>query len=381
MKKIDLQRIGLTKELAAEAEAYTSLYPGRVSSQTKELYRVITEDGEMTAVVSGKFRFQVRTQAGYPVVGDFVLVDRTDNTTGNGVIHHVLPRKSCFARKEAGTRTRATSAYPGEPQVIAANIDQVFLCMALNSDFNLRRLERYLAVAWESGAVPVVVLTKADLCPDVEAKVAALTPLTVGVDVLVTTSTSRQGYAAVQSRIRDGQTVAFIGSSGVGKSTLINCLLGEARLATAGIRDDGRGRHTTTRRELIILPGGGVVIDTPGLRELGIISADLGKSFADIEELAASCRFRDCSHGPEPGCAVQQAIRDGLLSAERLASFVKLRKEARYMEARAHGLNAKRIEKEKANEMFKGVGGIKNARKLAKQGKTGRGTGDGSRFR
>lgn len=257
-----------------------------------------------------------------------------------------------------------TRAYPGEPQVIAANIDQVFLCMALNSDFNPRRLERYLAVAWESGAVPVVVLTKADLCPDVEAKVATLAPLTVGVDVLVTTSTSRQGYAAVQSRIRDGQTVAFIGSSGVGKSTLINCLLGEERLATAAIRDDGRGRHTTTRRELISLPGGGVVIDTPGLRELGIISADLGKSFADIEELAASCRFRDCSHGPEPGCAVQQAIKDGLLPAERLASFVKLRKEARYMEARARGLNAKRIEKEKVNEMLKSVGGMKNAWKL-----------------
>lgn len=363
---MDLKKIGLTEQLGEEAKKYEGLHPGRVSSQTKELYRVITENGELTAVVSGKFRFQVRAQSDYPVVGDFVLVDRMDNTNGNGIIHHVLTRKSCFVRKEAGSRERARAGdlQVIDLQVIAANIDQVFICMALNNDFNLRRLERYLSIAWDSGAIPVVVLTKADLCQDVEAKVDALSPLTVGVDVLVTTSMSRHGYAEVQSRFGNGQTVAFIGSSGVGKSTLINCLLGEERLATAEIRNDGKGRHTTTRRELIVLPGGGVVIDTPGMRELGIISADLAKSFADIEELAVDCRFRDCTHGPEPGCAVQQAIKDGLLSAERLASFVKLRKEAKYMRARARGLNSKQIEKEKINEMFKGMGGMKNARKF-----------------
>lgn len=353
MKKIDLNSLGLTQRLSKEAEKYQGLYLGRVSSQAKDLYRVITEEGELTAEVSGKFRHLASTPSDYPVVGDFVLVDRMDNSNGNGIIHHVLTRRSCFGRKAAGSN---------DLQVVAANIDQVFICMALNNDFNLRRLERYLSIAWDSGAIPVVVLTKADLCPDIEAKVDALSPLTVGVDVLITTSMSNDGYAAVQSRIVNGRTVAFIGSSGVGKSTLINRLLGEERLATHEIRNDDKGRHTTTRRELILIPGGGVVIDTPGMRELGIISADLSKSFADIDELAVSCRFRDCTHGSEPGCAVQQAIKDGFLSSERLASFKKLQKEAKY-----NGLNSKQIEKEKINTMFKGLGGMKNARKFIKE--------------
>lgn len=353
MKKIDLNNLGLTQQFSEEAEKYPGLYLGRVSSQAKDLYRVITEAGELTAEVSGKFRHLASTPSDYPVVGDFVLVDRTDNSNGNGIIHQVLTRKSCFARKAAGSN---------DLQVVAANIDQVFICMALNNDFNLRRLERYLSIAWDSGAVPVVVLTKADLCPDIEAKVNALSPLTVGVDVLITTSISSDGYAAVRSRITNGRTVAFIGSSGVGKSTLINRLLGEERLATNEIRNDDKGRHTTTRRELIVLPGGGVVIDTPGMREIGIIGADLSKSFADIDELAVNCRFRDCAHESEPGCAVQQAIKDGFLTSERLASFKKLQKEAKY-----NGLNSRQIEQEKINTMFKAFGGMKNARKFIKE--------------
>lgn len=353
MKKIDLNNLGLTERLSEEAKQYQGLYIGRVSSQAKDLYRVLMEEGELRAEVSGKFRHLASTPSDYPVVGDFVLVDRTDNSNGNGIIHQVLTRKSCFGRKAAGSN---------DLQVVAANIDQVFICMALNNDFNLRRLERYLSIAWDSGAIPVVVLTKADLCPDIDAKVDALSPLTVGVDVLITTSMSSDGYAAVQSRIVNGRTVAFIGSSGVGKSTLINRLLGEERLATYEIRNDDKGRHTTSRRELILIPGGGVVIDTPGMRELGIIGADLSKSFADIDELAVSCRFRDCTHGSEPGCAVQQAIKEGFLSVERLASFKKLQKEAKY-----NGLNSKQIEKEKINAMFKGMGGMKNARRFIKE--------------
>lgn len=353
MKQIDLNNLGLTERLSEEAQKYQGYYIGRVSSQAKDLYRVITAAGELTAAVSGKFRHLASTPFDYPAVGDFVLVDRTDNSNGNGIIHHVLTRKSCFTRKAAGSN---------DPQVVAANIDQVFICMALNNDFNPRRLERYLAIAWDSGAIPVVVLTKADLCKDIEAKVDMLAPLTVGVDVLITSSISGDGYAAVQSRITKGQTVAFIGSSGVGKSTLINRLLGEARLATQEIRNDDKGRHTTTRRELLLIPGGGVVIDTPGMRELGVISADLSKSFADIDALAVNCRFRDCTHGSEPGCAVQQAVKDGFLSLERLASFKKLQKEAKY-----NDLNFKQIEKEKINTMFKGYGGMKNARKFIKE--------------
>lgn len=354
MNNINMQSIGLTDRFMQESQIYAGLHIGRVSSQYKDLYKVITATGELTAEVSGKFRNQVRALSDYPAVGDFVMVDRTDNATGHGVIHHVLARKSAFVRKTAGTTS--------ETQVVAANIDTVFICMALNNDFNLRRLERYLSIAWDSGATPVVVLTKSDLCDDIGSRLKDLAPLTLGVDVLVTTSMSGDGYLALRSYLSKGQTVALIGSSGVGKSTLINRLLGKKVLAVNEVRGDDKGRHTTTRRELVVLPEGGAVIDTPGMRELGIISADLAKSFADIDELAAGCKFRDCTHGSEPHCAVQKAISDGILPAERLESYNKLRKEARY-----DGLNARQIEKEKINEMFSGVGGMKNARKFIKE--------------
>ena len=203
--------------------------------------------------------------------------------------------------------------------------------MSLDNDFNLRRLERYLSVAWDSGAVPVIVLTKADLCTDLEQKQAEVS--SIGVDVLVTTSSEKDGYSQILPYIADGKTVAFIGSSGVGKSTLINCLLGEQRLDTNGLRNDDKGRHTTTHRELILLPNGGMVIDTPGMRELGMWDSKSGidHTFGEIEALASKCKFKDCCHHNEPGCAIRQALEDSTLSEERWLSYQKLKTENEYV--------------------------------------------------
>ncbi|KEF35913.1 ribosome small subunit-dependent GTPase A [Schinkia azotoformans MEV2011] len=354
MNKIDMKNIGLTERFILEANQYKGFYIGRISSQSKNLYKVLTEKGEIKANISGKLRHSVIELSEYPAVGDFVMVDRVDNSDGNGIIHHVLTRKSVFARKVAGSTN--------DTQVVAANIDTVFICMSLNNDFNLRRLERYLSIAWDSGATPVIVLTKSDLCQEVKVRLNEISSIAFGVDVLVTTSISDDGYQPLKSYLFSGRTIAFIGSSGVGKSSLINRLLGQTILETKEIRNDDKGKHTTTRRELIMLPNLGVVIDTPGMRELGIISADLTKSFADITELASNCRFNDCTHQSEPNCAVQKAIKDGILSAERLESYRKLGRETKY-----DGLNSKMIEKEKINEMFSGMGGMKNARKFLKE--------------
>jgi ribosome biogenesis GTPase len=257
----DMTLWGLTERFRALAAEFPSLTVGRVLSQEKGIYRVIHAQGEQSASVSGKYRYEARAVSDYPAVGDFVMLNTGDGS-GQAVIHALLPRKSIFVRKAAGTSN--------SEQVVAANVDLVFICMSLNNDFNLRRLERYLSVAWESGAVPVILLTKADLCEDISEKKAAVSDVAVGVDVLVTSSIKNDGYESIQPYLIAGQTIALIGSSGVGKSTLINCLLGEERMKTNGLRNDDKGRHTTTHRELLLLPGGGIMIDTPGMRELGM---------------------------------------------------------------------------------------------------------------
>lgn len=354
MAKSDLYKLGLTGRFEQEAAMYEGLFLARVSVQHKNLYKVFTENGEIQAEVSGKIDFNARDSSDYPVVGDWVMVDRIDDSGGNAIIHHILRRKSAFERKAAGTSNQT--------QVVAANIDTVFICMSLNNNFNLRRLERYLAIAWDSMATPVIILTKSDLCDNISARLSQVHAIALGVDVLVTTSMDDDGYAALNNYLGQGKTAAFIGSSGVGKSTLINRLMGEEILVTREIREDDRGKHTTTHRQLIALPKGGVVIDTPGMRELQLESADLTRSFADIEDLAQSCRFHDCTHQKEPGCAVREAIEKGILPAERLGSYQKLQTELSYQ-----GLNSRQTEQEKIKRMFGGTGAMKQARTFFKE--------------
>jgi ribosome biogenesis GTPase len=327
--KINLYDLGLSEHYVQEASAFgAGLYPARVSTQHRDIYKVITGSGEMQAEISGKLGFAASAAAEYPVVGDWVLVDRQDDKSGSAIIKHILTRKSCFERKAAG------KGY--ERQVIAANIDTVFICMSLNKDYNLRRVERYLSIAWNSMAAPVIVLTKADLCSDIDAKLAELQAVAFGVDVVVTSSLIADGYDSIIKYLQRGKTIAFIGSSGVGKSTLINKLLGAEVLATREIReDDSHGRHTTSHRQLLVLPGGGVVIDTPGMREIQIAGADLSKSFADIEEYAQDCYFRDCRHETEPKCAVRKAIADGLLPLKRFENYKKLQNEMVFLDRKS----------------------------------------------
>jgi ribosome biogenesis GTPase len=323
---------------------------GRVALEHKHLYRVYTEHGELLADVSGKFRYQAAGRQDFPAVGDFVVIS-VRKEEGKATIHAVLPRKSKFSRKIAGNTT--------EEQIVASNVDTVFLVNALNNDFNLRRIERYLIMAWESGATPVIILSKADLCDDVAKKVAEVEQIAFGVPVLVISSVRNKGLDALLPYLGQGQTVALLGSSGVGKSTLTNRLVGrEVQLVQEVRAGDDRGRHTTTHREMIVLPQGGLLIDTPGMRELQLWEADEGfsDSFSDIEEYAQACKFRDCSHQYEPDCAVQEALRDGSLDKGRYKNYLKLQRELAYL-ARKDDIRAQLQEKRKWKHITKSVRG------------------------
>ncbi|HEY0435837.1 MAG TPA: ribosome small subunit-dependent GTPase A [Phenylobacterium sp.] len=305
-----------------ELFAARGLAPARVIVQHRGLYRIVGEAGETEARISGRFAHQA-AEGGYPVTGDWVA---SEAAGGLALIHAVLPRRTAFVRRAAGPG--------GGAQVAAANVDVALLAASLNADLNLRRLERYLAAAYESGADPVIVLTKSDLCGDPEALIAEVSAVAFGVPVLPVSAATGEGLAALAALLAPGRTAALLGSSGVGKSTLVNALAGSELMATQAIReDDARGRHTTTHRELIRLPSGALILDTPGMRELGLWDAGVGveRTFedltSDVERIAEGCRFRDCGHAREPGCAVQAALADGTLDAERWKSFQKLQRE------------------------------------------------------
>lgn len=309
---------------AFEGFCEAGLVPGRVTLEHKHIYRVMTEEGELLGEIAGRMRHEAFGRADYPAVGDWVALQPRP-ADGRATIHGVLPRRSKFSRKAAGSTVAE--------QIVAANIDTVFLVHALNQDFNMRRLERYLTLAYESGALPVVLLSKADLCEDVPARVADVEGVAPGVPIHAVSSLHVEGLEALHPYLGRGRTAALLGSSGAGKSTLANRLYGEELLLTGGIREgDDRGRHTTTHRELVRLPEGGLLIDTPGMRELQLWDADAGLdlAFRDIEALAADCRFGDCSHAGEPGCAVRAALTDGTLPEARYRSYVKLQKELAY---------------------------------------------------
>ena len=312
--------------------------PARVVAVHKETSIVRDADGvDRPAVVSGRFRYEALAPSDYPAVGDWVALEPTPPTAGPddpAIIASVLPRRSAFRRSAADSSRRSAGNLVDE-QVMAANVDVAFLVAGLDRDFNARRLERYLAVAWSSGVSPVIVLNKVDVAEDLEDRLVAVAAIAPGVPVVVLSALTGAHLADLGPHLRAGSTAVVLGSSGTGKSTLVNALLGEERQATNAVReDDSRGRHTTTHRELFALPGGALLIDTPGIRALEVVGADDGfdAAFDDIAALAAACRFRDCRHRGEPGCAVRDAVADGTLSEDRLVSHEKLGRELAHAE-------------------------------------------------
>jgi len=330
MNVADLTTFGWSEFFEANFRPYAEdgFTSGRVALEHKNLFRVYTQYGEVFAEISGKLRHEALSRRHLPAVGDWVVI-RTRPEGGRVMIHAVLPRRTCFARKLAGARS--------EEQIVGANVDTVFLVTSLNQDFSLRRIERYLITARESGVNAIIILSKSDLCERVADSIDEMQAIARGVPVHAISVVTGSGLQDIAQYFQRGQTVALLGSSGVGKSTLINHLAGVDRLKVQTVREsDDQGRHTTTHRELVLLPAGGLLLDTPGMRELQLWDGDEGLQlvFDDIEALAARCFFSDCRHRDEPRCVVREALAAGTIDTARYESYEKLQKELKYVARR-----------------------------------------------
>lgn len=344
---MNLELLGWSNFFASSFELYRQqgFSVARVAIQRKNTYVLYSEHGELTAEITGKLRHRAQKSEDFPAVGDWVVI--RVGVSGSATIHEILPRKSKFSRKTVGQKT--------EEQIVATNIDTVFLVSGLDGDYNLRRIERYLTLAWSSGASPVIILNKTDLCENLAQRLLEVESLALGVPIITISAANNQGLDDLKSYLKPGLTVALLGSSGVGKSTITNQLIGFAIASVQPVRSgDDRGKHTTTHRELITLPTGGLIIDTPGMREIQMWSSDEGlqSTFADIEALATQCRFRNCQHINEPGCAVQQALLNSQLDYSRFESYQKLQKENNYI-ARKQDQREYLAEKEKWKKITK----------------------------
>ncbi len=362
MSEARLEAWGWAPDFAASFERFLEsteeaapFFAARVVSVARGVHHLAAAKGKVAARSLKRVR---SSTSGAPAVGDWVVVESASGPGVDPRIVHVLDRRSRLSRKAAGART--------EEQVVAANVDAVFLVMGLDGDFNPRRLERFVAMVRESGAEPLVVLTKSDLCGDPEARLARAEHAAPGTTVVAVNALAGENLELLAGRLAAGSTVAMVGSSGAGKSTLLNALCGEEVMPTAPVRErDDRGRHTTTHRRLVRLPGGGLLIDNPGIRELKLWADDdasLEETFDDIEELRLGCRFRDCGHGREPGCAVQAAIRDGLLDPARLRNYNDLRDEQRRLEQRRDEAS-RRAEERRLGAFYKSVQQAKKNRR------------------
>lgn len=346
----NLKKYGATDRYIQESSLYNG-FLARIISQNKNNYKIATNKGEFLATLTGKFIYETESYENLPAVGDFVIVSSEDDSNGAIVITQILRRKNILSRK-----------YNGKNQIIGANLDLVFICMSLNNNFNINRLERFLEGTFDNGINSVVLLTKSDLCDNVEYFINQINDINPFIDVLPISMIDNDSINKVKSLIKPHFTISLIGSSGVGKSTLINSLSNDLDLETKEIRKgDDKGKHTTTRRDLYPLPFGGVIIDNPGIREFGLSNVNNLSSFDDIEILANQCKFANCTHTSEPNCAVLNAIKTGDLDKRRYDSYIKLKNEVSY-----ENLNSKQIEKQKINRMFSEFGGLKNSKKARK---------------